>query len=115
MQEKNFASYGDRLREERIRISLQQLDLADLCAVSRRTLSSWENGEAAPNAPALAVMAGQGIDVLYVVTGQRSGESEATLAPAERALLQAWRDSDEKGRALLSAAAEVLKPGVSQS
>ncbi|AQZ99608.1 XRE family transcriptional regulator [Comamonas kerstersii] len=109
MQEKNFASYGDRLREERIRIGLQQLDLADSCTVSRRTLSSWENGEATPNAPALAVMAGLGIDVLYVVTGQRAGESEATLAPAERALLQAWRDSDEKGRALLSAAAEVLK------
>lgn len=110
MQEKNFASYGDRLREERIRIGLQQLDLADSCAVSRRTLSSWENGEAAPNAPALAVMAELGVDVLYVVTGQHAGESEATLAPAERTLLQAWRDSNDKGRAALAAVAEVLKP-----
>lgn len=55
-------------------------------------------------------MAEQGIDVLFVVTGNRSNESEATLAPAERALLQAWRQSGDKGRALLSAAAEVLKP-----
>lgn len=110
MQEKNFAHFGDRLREERIRIDVQQLDLAEACAVSRRTLSSWENGEAASNAPALAVMASMGIDVLYVITGARSGESESTLAPAERDLLQAWRGSNEKGRAALAAVAEVLKP-----
>ncbi len=110
MQEKNFASYGDRLREERNRLDLQQLDLANACAVSRRTLSSWENGEATPNTPALAVMASQGFDVLYVVTGKHAGESEATLAPAERDLLQAWRDSGDKGRAALAAVAEILRP-----
>ncbi|MDH0200822.1 helix-turn-helix domain-containing protein [Comamonas aquatica] len=110
MQEKNFASFGDRLREERIRIDMQQLELADACSVSRRTLSAWENGEATPNAPALAVMAGVGFDVLYVVTGQRASESEATLAPAERALLQAWRDGGDKGRAALAAVAQVLRP-----
>ena len=55
-------------------------------------------------------MASMGIDVLYVITGARSGESESTLAPAERDLLQAWRGSNEKGRAALAAVAEVLKP-----
>ncbi|MOA62696.1 hypothetical protein D3C78_1881930 [compost metagenome] len=55
-------------------------------------------------------MAGLGVDVLYVVTGTRAGESEGTLAPAERDLLQAWRNGSDKGRALLTAAVEVLKP-----
>lgn len=105
-----FVSFGERLRAERLRIGMQQLELADACDVARKTLSVWEKGEQTPNAAVLARMSTAGVDVLYVVTGQRSGESETTLAPAERALLQAWRDSDEKGRALLAAAAEVLKP-----
>lgn len=107
MQEKNFAYFGDRLREERIRIDMQQLELADACSVSRRTLSAWENGEATPNAPALAVMAGVGFDVLYVVTGQRAGEAESTLAPAERELLQAWRQGSEQGKEAMQAVAKL--------
>lgn len=105
-----FVSFGERLRSERLRIGLQQLELADACEVARKTLSVWEKGEQTPNAAILARMANAGVDVLYVVTGQHAGESEATLAPAERTLLQAWRDSNDKGRAALAAVAEVLRP-----
>lgn len=104
-----FVSFGERLRSERLRIGMQQLDLADACAVSRKTLSVWEKGEQTPNAAVLSKMASAGIDVLYVVTGQRQGETEATLAPEEKALLSAWRSSGEKGRTALTAVAEVLK------
>lgn len=110
-----FVSFGERLRSERLRIGMQQLELAEACAVARKTLSVWEKGEQTPNAAILSRMAEAGMDVLYVVTGRRAGHSETTLAPAERALLQAWRDSNEKGRAALEAVAEVLKPGVSQN
>lgn len=105
-----FVSFGERLRSERLRIGMQQLELADACAVARKTLSVWEKGEQTPNAAVLSRMAAAGVDVLYVVTGQHAAESETTLAPAERALLQAWRDSNDKGRAALAAVAEVLKP-----
>jgi len=98
-----FVSFGERLRLERARIGMQQIDMADACQVSRKTLSVWEKGEQTPNAAALALMAGLGVDVLYVVTGQRAGESESTLSPAERELLQAWRDSSELGRAAIHA------------
>lgn len=107
----NFSDLlGDRIKSERLRLNIQQLAFAEACEVSRGALLKWEKNEAAPNAQALGLMSKLGVDVLYVVTGQRSTESEATLAPAERALLQAWRESDDKGRALLAAAAEVLKP-----
>lgn len=88
---------------------MQQIDFAEACNVSRGGLLKWEKNESAPNAQALAAMARLGVDVLYVVTGQRQGATEATLAPEEKALLAAWRSSNEKGRALLGAAAEVLK------
>lgn len=108
MSEKNFSPIGDRLRDERLRIDMQQIDFADSCGVSRRTLSSWENGEATPNAAALGVMAALGVDVLYVVTGQRAEASEMTLAPAERDLLQAWRNGSLDGRTALEAMARVI-------
>lgn len=107
----NFCDlFGDRIKSERLRLNIQQLAFADACQVSRGALLKWEKNEATPNAQALALMSKLGVDVLYVVTGQRASESEGTLAPAERALLQAWRESGDKGRALLSAAADVLKP-----
>lgn len=104
-----FQQIGERLREERLRIAFAQVAFAEACDINRGTLSNWEKGVQTPPAAVLGVMATLGIDVLYVVTGERAGESEATLAPAERALLQAWRDSNEKGRAALEAVAEVLK------
>lgn len=110
MSEIKYGQFGARLREERLRVGFSQVDFAESCKSSRNALVQWERGDAAPNAAVLSLMADAGIDVLFVVTGKRSNESEATLAPAERALLQAWRQSGDKGRALLSAAAEVLKP-----
>lgn len=88
---------------------MQQIDFAEACDVSRGGLLKWEKNESAPNAQALAAMARLGVDVLYVVTGQRQGATEATLAPEEKALLAAWRESGEKGRAALTAVAAVLK------
>ncbi|WP_286999177.1 MULTISPECIES: helix-turn-helix domain-containing protein [Comamonas] len=107
----NFCDlFGDRIKSERLRLNIQQLAFAEACEVSRGALLKWEKNESTPNAQALALMNKLGVDVLFVVTGKHADESEATLAPAERALLQAWRDSGEKGRAALAAVAEVLKP-----
>lgn len=107
----NFSNpYGERIKSERLRLDIQQLAFAEACGVSRGGLLKWEKGEASPNAAALAAMSAMGVDVLYVVTGQRAGESESTLAPAERDLLQAWRHGSEKGRSALAAMADALKP-----
>lgn len=107
----NFCDlFGDRIKSERLRLNFQQLAFAEACEVSRGALLKWEKNEASPNAHALALMSKLGVDVLYVVTGQHAVVSEVNLAPAERVLLQAWRDSGVKGRALLTAAADVLRP-----
>ena len=72
---------GERLKEERERLGLNQTDFAALAQATRKALFNWEVGTAAPNAVALAAWAGHGLDVLYVVTGQRTGGSSAP-APA---------------------------------
>lgn len=89
---------------------MQQMDFAQACGVSRGALLKWERGEAAPNAFVLASMEALGVDVLFVITGRRSADSQNKLAPAEQALLEAWRNGSAKGRAALAAMAEALKP-----
>lgn len=109
MKEMKYVQIGERLKEDRMRIGVSQVDFAEECGSSRNALLQWERGETTPNASVLAAMASLGIDVLYVVTGQRSADAEGTLASDERDLLAAWRTGSSKGRALLSAAVDVLR------
>lgn len=108
MSEIKYVQIGERLRGERLRLGISQVDFAVACDASRNALLQWERGETAPNAGVLAVMAGLGVDVLYVVTGQKAEASESTLAPAERDLLQAWRNGSSDGRTALEAMARVI-------
>lgn len=55
----------------------------------------------------LNACAGMGVDVGYLVTGQRAGDA-APLAPEERAMLAAWRNAPP---ALREAALAVLACG----
>lgn len=87
---------GERLKEERIRLGLSQTELAELGCVQRNTLFNYEKGVRSPDADFLARIAGRGADVLYIVTGRRSGamldvEQEQQLAALSR-LPQAVRE-----------------------
>ncbi len=39
---------GDRIRKERERLEIEQVELADLTGMSRTTISKWENGVTTP-------------------------------------------------------------------
>lgn len=85
---------GDRLRAERERLGLSQQELADLCGVTMRSQRNYEKGERQPDAAYLAAMAAARIDMLYVVTGQRSGLPVTGDAVREMGLRgQALRES----------------------
>ena len=107
MNKRNFEHFGARLREERTRLNLQQLTLAEACDISRGTLATWEKGEQSPNAAALEVMAGLGMDVLYVITGKNGQTSTDTLAPAEREILNIWRNGPQEARSALESVAKL--------
>jgi hypothetical protein len=59
----------------------------------------WARYEAGaePGANALSALAAAGADVLYILTGERSGSASA-LKPDEAALLDNYRNSPESGR-----------------
>ncbi|HLD67833.1 MAG TPA: helix-turn-helix transcriptional regulator [Pseudomonas sp.] len=67
----NFLPIGERLREERERLGKSQAEFAEVAGVTRKTLFGYESGVRTPDAGALASWGLVGIDVLYVVTGQR--------------------------------------------
>lgn len=70
---------GSRLKTERERLGFSQTDFAALAGASKHSQINWEKGAAAPNATVLAAWAAHGMDVLYVVTGQRSNRQTSTV------------------------------------
>ncbi|UBQ43970.1 helix-turn-helix domain-containing protein [Comamonas thiooxydans] len=85
-----FMHMGERLKEERERLGFNQSDFAVLAQTTRKTLFNWESGDASPNAAALAGWAKLGLDVLYVVTGERQASQPAADA-SEQLLLENFR------------------------
>jgi transcriptional regulator with XRE-family HTH domain len=92
---------GVRLREERERLDLSQPKFAAVAGTTKQTLFSWESGKTAPDAFQLAQLAGIGADVLYVVTGLRSGgvTPPPALRDGEATLLEGYRALDARGKA----------------
>ena len=97
---------GGRLREERERLGMNQTDFGAVGGVKKLAQIKYEKGERAPDAAALAAWAQIGVDVLYVITGQRAGGASMPLAVPqlnrrEAALLDNYRNSPEDAKAAL--------------
>ncbi|MGB3289610.1 MAG: helix-turn-helix transcriptional regulator [Burkholderiaceae bacterium] len=83
---------GSRLRGERERLQLTQTQLAKIASASKHAQIKWEKGEAYPNAAVLSAWAEIGMDVLYVVTGERANvPTSAHLPPKEQMIMDAYR------------------------
>lgn len=75
-------SIGERLREERDRLGHSQPKFAAIAETTKQTLFSWETGKTAPDGNQLAAFAAAGVDVLYVLTGDRIG-ARSSKKPSE--------------------------------
>ncbi len=84
-----------RLREERERLDLSQPVMAALGGVQKRAQINYESGERIPDAAYLLGVAKAGVDVLYVITGQRAGgvKPAPTLTSDEEELLSLFRSA----------------------
>ncbi|NMG63453.1 helix-turn-helix domain-containing protein [Azoarcus indigens] len=72
-----MGSIGERLRSERLRLGMSQADFGSLAGVQKQAQLKYEKGERLPGAAYLAAVAGEGVDVLYVLTGRRAVEVAA--------------------------------------
>lgn len=67
-----MVSLGERLREERERLGISQTQFGDLAQVTKKTQMLYESDQRSPKADYLTAIASQGVDVQYVLTGNRS-------------------------------------------
>jgi transcriptional regulator with XRE-family HTH domain len=69
---RDIVSFGMRLREERKRRKLSQEAFGTLGGVHYNSQSSYEKGASEPSATYFAGLAAAGVDVHWLLTGQRS-------------------------------------------
>ena len=70
---------GDRIKEDRDRLNLTLPAFAEAAGAKKRTAIDWQNGTSSPTAAQLAALAKVGVDVRYVVTGERASETQKEL------------------------------------
>lgn len=103
---------GERLRSERERLGLSQPSFAATVGTTKQTLFSWETGKTAPDGFQLAALGAIGVDVLYVVSGERNPAAPA-LDVAERLLIDNYRRCNRDAKAHLVQTSALLAAGIS--
>ncbi|MFY1053594.1 transcriptional regulator [Ectopseudomonas khazarica] len=93
-----MSGIGERLREERERLGLNQGAFGELGGVKANAQGNYEKGERYPDAAYLAAVAEKGIDVLYVVTGRRTPKPSNALSIDEYDLVEHYRQLPEVDR-----------------
>lgn len=102
-------SNHDRLRDERERLGLSQEALGAVGGVRKQAQHLYESGARKPDMDYLSAVAVAGVDVLYVLTGQRSQPvpPTAALPPRVRALVDNYEHTDEEGKRHIERAANL--------
>lgn len=73
----------ERLKYERERLGFNQTAFAELIGANRTTLFNWERGLSSPTADALTKWAKKGLDILFIVTGERTTPVEPFVSKQE--------------------------------
>lgn len=107
-----MSTIGERLREERERLGLSQTAFGARGGVLKQAQLKYEQGTRMPDAAYLAAVAAHGVDVTYVLTGNRPISPVATvgmvLTESERALVEHYRGTNDVGRKAIEATGYAL-------
>ncbi|GJK93091.1 TPA: helix-turn-helix domain-containing protein [Klebsiella michiganensis] len=101
---------GARLREERERLGLSQQSMGEIGGVKKLTQLNYEKGERAPDTIYLTALASIGVDIVYVLTGQRM-PAPGSIAPQneeEKKLLENYRAMDQAARLNIQAVGDAF-------
>ena len=101
-------NFGERLKEERVRLGYNQADFAAVAGVAKTSQFNYEKGERCPDTAYLAAVAAIGLDVLYVVTGERTPQPVNSISAKEAALLGFFRQLPEVEQSNLVRTASAL-------
>jgi transcriptional regulator with XRE-family HTH domain len=82
---------GERLREERERLGLNQTEFGVRLGVSRGTQKNYELGASSLDLRYVSALEEQGADAAYILTGRRSTPIGQLLSAAEEELITQFR------------------------
>jgi transcriptional regulator with XRE-family HTH domain len=102
----NTAEIVARLREERRRLGLNQTVFGRLGGVSLDTQNRYESGKTTPDSEYLARLIPEGVDVLYILTGER--QSAEGLGPGASRIVSAYLRLPPEHQEVLQIFAEAM-------
>ena len=94
-------NFFERLREIRKGMNLTQADFGALAGVTVTAQLNYEKGTRNPDTAYLERLAAHGVDVVYLLTGERIPRGAAALSEAEAALLARYRSGSPALRGYL--------------
>jgi transcriptional regulator with XRE-family HTH domain len=86
--------FGARLREERKVLGLSQQDFGAIGGVAANAQVHYESGARIPKSDYLVAIRRKGVDVLYVLTGERAVLSSDALSEKETLIINHYRGLD---------------------
>ncbi|VVO31157.1 helix-turn-helix domain-containing protein [Pseudomonas fluorescens] len=86
--------FGERLKEARKMLGLSQHDFGAIGGVAANAQGRYENGERLPKSDYLMAIRLKGVDVLYVLTGERTALTAETLSDEEAVIIRHYRTLD---------------------
>lgn len=92
---------GERLKEERVRLGFNQAEFAAFAGVAKTSQFNYEKGERSPDADYLAAVSAQGVDILYVVTGERKPQTADSISADALELLEVYQRVNDADRQVL--------------
>jgi transcriptional regulator with XRE-family HTH domain len=103
-----MSTIESRLREERDKLGLNQTDFAKLVGQSRGSQAYYERDERAPDARYLSALAAIGIDVMYILTGNKTPTTVDEVSMEEQKLIENYRAMDEAARLNIQAVGDAF-------
>ena len=104
-------SIGERLREQRELMGKSQTEFALIAVAAgvpgatRQSQAKYEKGLASASAAYMAAIAAAGVDVMYVLTGQRSKSVTPAMSRRAAALIDNYENTDEAGKKIIEGTA----------
>ena len=94
-------NFFERIREIRKGMNLTQADFGALAGVTVTAQLNYEKGTRNPDTAYLERLAAHGVDVVYLLTGERIPRGAAALSEAEAALIARYRSGSPALRGYL--------------
>ncbi|WP_010171524.1 helix-turn-helix domain-containing protein [Pseudomonas sp. PAMC 25886] len=102
---------GARLKEERKALGLSQQEFGAIGGVAANAQVHYESGARLPKSDYLIAIRGKGVDVLYVLTGERAVISQDDLSDKETLIINHYRTLDQMDQDAIAQITSSLSDG----